>query len=92
MLTVDIVDLRRPEQQHDEEVAAGQEGDEQDQSHGPLRLAEQLPRSHGVRRVDLPDEEGHDECQADEERRQDMRATPRILPSASAKSSPPGRP
>ena len=68
-LAVYVVDLRGPKEQHDEKVAAREEGDEQDQRHRLLGLAEQFLRSHWIRGIDLPDEERGDEDQADDEGR-----------------------
>jgi hypothetical protein len=79
MLTIDVIDLRRPEEKHDEEVAATQECDEEDHDYSPLRLAEQRRWHHWVWSVELPNEEGDDEHQAKDQRREVVRAAPCVL-------------
>ena len=64
-LTVDVVDLSRPEQKQDEEIAPAEECDQQDQDHRPLRLREDLLGYHRVLcELDLPDEESYNQDEA----------------------------
>lgn len=79
-LTIHIVDLCGPEEKHDEEVAATEEGDEKDDNHGPLCLAEQCSGDHWVWSLELPDEESNDEGQAEDQRRDIVGASPNVLP------------
>ncbi len=77
--------MRRPEEEHDEEISAAEEGDEKDEQHGSFGFAEELPRNHGVGRVDLPREEGGDQHEPDDEGSKDVCATPGVLSSSSVK-------
>lgn len=60
-LTINIINLRGPHEQHDEEVTATQECDQENDDHGLPRLAEKSTGHHGMRRKNLPDKECNDE-------------------------------
>jgi hypothetical protein len=64
MLTIDIVYLSWPEEQHDEVVTTTKEGDEEDDDHGLLRLVEDCSRNHRVWSIYLPYEKGNDQYDA----------------------------
>jgi hypothetical protein len=79
VFTIDIVDLGRPEEQHDEVVTATEEGDEKDYDHGPFGFVEERPRNHRVWSIHFPYEEGDDKHDTQDERHRIVRAAPFIL-------------
>jgi len=79
MLTIDVVDLSRPEEQQDEVVSTTEECDKKDNYHGLLRFVEDCPGNHGVWSIHLPYEEGDDENDTENERDDVVWAAPFIL-------------
>lgn len=79
MLTVDIVDLRRPEQKHDKVIATTEEGNEKNDNHCLLGLAEECSGYHRVWCVELPDEESNEKDDTEDQRSEVVRAAPRVL-------------
>lgn len=78
-LTINVINLCRPHDDQGEEIAAAQEGDEEDDNHCVLRLAEHCARYHGGVRVKLPYEEGDDHYRSKYERNEVVHTTPFVL-------------
>ena len=76
----DIKDLSRIEEEHDEEVGAGEEGDEQDADHGAFVLGEDLRGQHGIfGKFGFVDEEGDDDYDSHDEGDKDVHRSPCVL-------------
>lgn len=82
-LTVDIVDLCGPKEEHDKVVATTKKGDEKDDNHSLLGFAEKCLGYHWIWRKEFPDEERDDENDAENEWRDIVCTTPGILSSVS---------
>lgn len=80
VISIDIVDLRGPEQEHDKEVAATEECNQQNGGHGALVAGEDPGWNHGVRcEHDLVYKEGDEKCRAQQESYENMGTGPFIL-------------
>lgn len=82
-LTVDIVDLRRPEKQQYKVIASTEESDEENDNHSLLGLGEQRSRDHRVFSIELPYKERDNKNETDHKRHNVVRASPFILSSVS---------
>jgi hypothetical protein len=77
--TIDIVHLRRIEEQQDEKVTATKKCDQENDDHVFFGLLKQRSRNHGMGCKELPNKEGNNHDEADDERAEIVRASPRIL-------------
>ena len=77
IVTVDVVDLSGPEEQHVEEVGTRDTGDEKGGNHGALSAAEDCWGDHWVLcAINLPEEVGNDQDTSDQERDEDVNGLP----------------
>lgn len=68
VVSIDVVDLGRPEQKHDKEIATTEEGQEQDGDHGSLVSRKDPSWNHReLGKVDLIDKEGSNKCTSKQE-------------------------
>ena len=80
VVAIDVEDLSRPEQKHDEKVASAKKGDEQNRYHGGLAAGEDASWDHGMGgKLHLVEEEDGDEGTTQEEGNENVDTGPNML-------------